>query len=343
MTVRVGIIGAGTMGRVHALTIDRFVKNASVACIFEPNSENAAALLAELPGIETVDEPLALIATQSVDAIIIASPDHTHADLAEACIRNAKPVLCEKPLAESAEACRKIVAAEAAAGLPLVNVGFMRRFDPGYGRLKRDLEKGTIGRHRLIRCIHRNRTAPGFFTGDMGVTNAMVHEFDILRWLTGNEPSRICVSAPGTDGQAQDPILAVVEFSDGTIAEIEVFMNAGYGYDIRTEILGSGGVLEMLGHPSARIAANGAMAVTQYADFTERFADAYRLMLSDWVRAMGEEERTGQAASAVDGLRAMEIAEAAVKSLHCGDWVEVTAPAGRPGSFTTLPSAGSRI
>jgi hypothetical protein len=81
----------------------------------------------------------------------------------------------------------------------------------------------------------------------------------------------------------------------------------------------------------------------QYADFTERFADAYRLMLSDWVRGMGEEKMPGQAASAVDGLRAMEIAEAAVKSLHCGDWVEVATPAAHARSFTTLPAAGSQI
>lgn len=325
MTVRVGIIGVGTMGRAHALTIERHVKNARIVCVCEPSEDNRAAVRSEIPGVAIIDDPQTLICSKDVDAVIIASPDATHAELTMSCVRQGKPVLCEKPLAETALDCRGIVDAENAAQTPLVTVGFMRRFDPAYRSLKAELDRAAIGKVRLLRCIHRNRSVPHFFSGTMGITNAMVHEFDVLRWLTGAEPKEVSVAVPALEDNEKDPILATIRMSDGVLADIEVFMNASYGYDIRTEVLGSQGILEMAGYQSTRLGTKGAVFATQCQDFVERFADAYRTMLAEWVLSVARLQATPGAASATDGLRAVEVAEAAVEAFRTGGWVEVAA------------------
>ena len=106
----------------------------------------------------------------------------------------------------------------------------------------------------------------------------------------------------------------------------EIFMNAGYGYDIRTEVLGEDGVLEMARAPSTMMGKNGAVRAEQYRDFTERFADAYRIMLSEWVTALSAGEVVRESASTLDGLRAVEAAVAGVAALRSGRWENISAP-----------------
>lgn len=318
MTVRVGIIGAGTMGRAHALTILRQVKGASVVCVCEPSEANRNVLRVEMPDVAAVSNPDELISASDVDAVIIASPDSTHEEFTLSCLRRAKPVLCEKPLAETTEACRRIIALEEENGTGLVTVGFMRRFDPAYVRLRAEMRAKTVGDVRLVRCIHRNKAAPGSFAATMGITNAMVHEFDILRWLTGAEPMEVAVVTPGVVGELLDPVLATIAMSDGTMAQVEVFMNARYGYDIRTEVLGADGILNMASQPLVQTGTQVGLIASQHQDFVERFADAYRIMLSEWVEGVRSGDSAGNAASAVDGLRAVQVAEAAVEALRSG-------------------------
>lgn len=324
MTIRVGIIGAGTMGRTHALAIAHDIKDATLVAVSEPQKDNVTTLLSAVDDFRVIEDPEDLITAPDVDAVIVASPDHTHARFTTACIRNGKPVLCEKPLADTAAACREIVSCAAEHKAPSVLVGFMRRFDPAYRALKTEMEGGAIDQLRLIRCIHRNRIAPTFFSGEMGVSNAMVHEFDILRWLTGADPVRVLVSAPPASGDKLDPLLALLELSNGALADIEVSMNAGYGYDIRTQVLGSDGMIEMASPSSLRVGANGEMLETPSADFVDRFADAYRIMLSAWVKSIHAGQPAIGGASAVDGLQAMQTAEAAIASLRSGSWVSVS-------------------
>src|SRR5215469_6683006 len=220
MTLRIGLIGAGVMGRCHARILASEVKGAEVHSVYGPSAENVGLLLDEVRGARTCETPEALIASVDIDAVVVASPDRTHAPLTLLCLAHRKPVLCEKPLAETVEDCRAVYDAEQSAGRRLVQVGF-------------------------IRCIHRNRQAPSFFTGDMAITNAMAHEFDILRWLTRAELEWISVTTPGAAGLEEDPVIAAVKLSNGILAEIEIFMNAGYGYDIRTEVLGKNGAVRL--------------------------------------------------------------------------------------------------
>jgi myo-inositol 2-dehydrogenase / D-chiro-inositol 1-dehydrogenase len=325
MTLRIGLIGIGTMGRNHTRILTEQVPGAEVALICDPSAENVAQLRAELPGIPLADNGDALIESDKVDAVIVASPDYTHAQYAMACLRAGKPVLCEKPLAETAAQCRDLIAAEKATGRDLLQVGFMRRFDPAYRQLRAALEDQLMGNPYALRCIHRNARAPSFFTGNMAITNAMVHEFDVLRWLLGAEITAVRAAIP--DRAGQDPVLASARLSTGQIAEIEVFMNAGYGYDIRTEVLAERGVLEMARPAKLTEGHGGQLRHDQFHDFTERFADAYRVMLTEWVRAIvTSRSLPACAARGIDGLQSVLASEAGVRALTSGHWEAVVLP-----------------
>ena len=130
--------------------------------------------------------PLSLIGSDRIEAVIIASPDATHAELTLPCLAAGKPVLCEKPLASSATDALRVVEAEVALNRRLIQVGYMRRFDPGYQAMKRIKDEGGVGATVLLHNVHRNARAPEWFTGAMSVTNSFVHEIDISRWLTGS-------------------------------------------------------------------------------------------------------------------------------------------------------------
>jgi myo-inositol 2-dehydrogenase / D-chiro-inositol 1-dehydrogenase len=140
MTVRVGVIGTGIMGADHIATLHRRVTGAAVTVVADLDPARAEAAAAALPGGRATGDGLALIGDPDVDAVVVASPDATHADLTLAAVAAGKPVMCEKPLAPTLPECLRVVEAEraamAAGGRPLVSVGFMRRFDPGYLELK---------------------------------------------------------------------------------------------------------------------------------------------------------------------------------------------------------------
>ncbi len=202
---------------------------------------------AALGGGRAFADPHALIADPEVDAVIVASFDPTHEEFVLACIAAGKRVLCEKPLATTAEACLHVVEAEVAAGRRLVTVGFMRRRDPLYEELRACL--GAIGAPLLVHCAHRNAQAPAAFTSEMLITSSCVHEIDITRWLLGEEIVAATVRAPRSSRQAPtgllDPQLILLETASGVLIDVEVFVNARYGYDVRCEVVGEQGTLRL--------------------------------------------------------------------------------------------------
>src|SRR3954447_23130894 len=192
--MNIGVIGTGLMGSTHVRILSELVTGATVAAVSDPVT---AEQVAAQHGVETVHEhPLALIRDDRVDAVLIASPAATHEELTLACLQEGKPVLCEKPLAATAEASRHVVEAEAALGRRLVQVGFMRRYDPGYRELKRALDAGAIGAALLVHCVHRNAAAPPHFDSPMLISDSVVHEIDVVRWLPGEETARGTTFAP---------------------------------------------------------------------------------------------------------------------------------------------------
>src|SRR4051794_16930699 len=322
--MNIGVIGTGLMGSTHVRILGSLVSGATVAAVSDPVT---AEQVAAEHGVGSVHgDPLALIRDDNVDAVLIASPAGTHEALTLACLQEGKPVLCEKPLAASAEAAGRIVEAEAELGRRLVQVGFMRRYDPAYRELKRGLEDGAIGAPLLAHMVHRNAAAPAHFDSPMLITDSVVHEIDVIRWLLGEEIVRATVFAPRASARTkpglQDPQLAVFETESGRLVDVECFVSSGYGYDIRCEVVGETGTLELTPPALVTSRAVAGRGVAVDPGFWTRFATAYLHELQAWVSALAA---GGEPAGprAYDGYAAAVVADAAVESLRSGAPVDV--------------------
>jgi myo-inositol 2-dehydrogenase/D-chiro-inositol 1-dehydrogenase len=251
MTVRVGVIGAGIMGADHANTVHRKLSGAALVAVTDIDAGRAQAV-ADASGASVPADGFALIDDPSVDAIIIASHDSTHAELTLAAIKCGKPVLCEKPLAPTVSESAAVVAAERAAvgpGLSLVSVGFMRRFDPGYVRMKEALAAGRVGPAVLVHGINRGVSAGPGATSESSITGSAIHEFDCVPWLLDSPITEVSWHAGRQSGAVdlalRDPQVLLLRMADGVLTTVEVFLNARYGYDVRCEIVSDQGTLAL--------------------------------------------------------------------------------------------------
>jgi myo-inositol 2-dehydrogenase/D-chiro-inositol 1-dehydrogenase len=332
--MNIGVIGTGLMGSTHLAILSTSVSGAQVVALSDPLTENAERL-AGRHGVPTLyADGLELIRDDDVEAVVIASPAPTHEEFTLACLQEGKPVLCEKPLAATAEAGRRVVEAEAALGRRLMQVGFMRRYDAGYRELKAGIDGGRIGAPLLAHMAHRNAFAPPHFDSAMLITDSVVHEIDVIRWRLSEEIARATVFAPRasslTKPGLQDPQIVVFETASGRLVDVECFISAQYGYDIRCEVVGETGTLE-LAPPAATLArAHGARGAGVDQGFQTRFAAAYLDELQTWVTAVGQGEPTGP--SAWDGYAAAVVSAAAVDALRSGAAVDVELEE-RPGLY----------
>ncbi|MEV6344018.1 Gfo/Idh/MocA family oxidoreductase [Actinoplanes sp. NPDC051851] len=320
---RVGIIGTGIMGADHARLLTEAVSGAVVGGVFDLDADRAAGVAAASGGARVFEDPHELINDAEIDAVLIASSDATHEEFALACIEAGKPVLCEKPLAPTVEGCARILEAEDRFGARLITVGFMRRFDPGYNDLKRRLGEGAIGVPLMLHNVHRNpANAPG--QPDAGlITNSAVHELDITRWILDEEIVEVAVHAPrktSHGGGTQDPQLLILRTESGAISDVEVFVNARYGYEVRCELVGELGTVTLDSPRPTTLRRGGVTGRELPGDWRPRFAEAYRLELQDWV------DGAGGGASAWDGFAATFVARACVAALASGERHEVSLP-----------------
>ncbi len=329
--LRVGVVGAGVMGTDHALTLGRFVRGAEVSRVADLDLERATAAVEQLPGAEAGQDPVALVHDDAVDAVVVASADATHAALVLECIAAGKPVMCEKPLAPTVQECRRVVEAErehlARSGLPLVSLGFMRRFDPGYVAMKEHLQAGRCGAPVLVHCVSRGVASGPGATSELSITGSAVHELDTVPWLLGSRIRAVGWHAPSSvaPGDLQDPQVLLLHTDDGVLTTVEVFLNAGYGYDIRCELVGTEGTVALT-EPARTVADATGMRATSYAgDWRPRFADAYRLQLQAWVDA-ARSGTPAPLATAVDGLRAAVASDTAIQAMRAGDGRPVVVP-----------------
>lgn len=325
MSIGVGVIGAGVMGSDHARLIRSHVSGAHLVAVADADPARAG----EAAGDARVDtDPLKLIDSSDIEAVIIASPDHTHGDFVLAAIHAGKHVLCEKPLAATSEECLRIIDTERKAGRKLVHTGYMRRYDPTYRELKATLRAGALGKIRILHNQHRNRAAPDWFTADMAVTNSFVHEIDISRWLLGTEFKAVTVVAFTSDRPeaAADPLLITLEAENGAIVSTEVFLNAGYGYHVHAEAVCERGGVRM-GQPAlTSILYEGSDRAAFPANWIPRFADAYRLQDQAWVNAIHAGSLDDNASSSWDGYMASYIAEKTLEALKTGRRTELQVP-----------------
>jgi myo-inositol 2-dehydrogenase / D-chiro-inositol 1-dehydrogenase len=319
MTLRIGVVGTGMMGRDHVERLATSVTDAQVVAVSDVNVEQAKRV-GEGVGARVFSDGLDLIGDDQVQAVLIASPGFTHEEFTLACLAADKPVLCEKPLAPSTDACLRVLEAEAAKPRRLVQVGFMRRYDDGFRAMKEVLEAGQVGRALLLHCRHRNAAAPPGFTSDMMITDSVVHDIDVTRWLLGQEVEAANVLTPRPSSKApeglQDPQLVLLETAEGVLVDVESFVNCQYGYDIRYELVGETGTVSLGELPGVQLRQEGRYQGRIPADWRERFGAAYQRELREWVAGALDGRITGP--SAWDGYATTAVAEAAVESLTEG-------------------------
>ena len=323
MSLAVGVIGTGVMGAEHARLLREATSGAHLAAVCDADEARAAAAAA---GGEVFTDGLALIASDKVQAVVIASSDATHAQYALACVAAGKQVLCEKPIAATAAEGLAIVQAETALGRRLVTVGFMRRFDPAYAEIQAARIAGSIGAPVLLHNVHRNAAAPAWFTSAMAVTNSLVHEIDISRWLLGSE----MINAQVTSAPGGDPILVTMQTDKGEIVSTEVFMNATYGYHVHAQLVGRLGSVEMAAPTRTLTNLAAAQSFGFPPNWVPRFTEAYRLQMQAWIDAVAKGTHVG--ASAWDGYVTTSIAEQIVDGMAAGNRIALTFPA-RPALY----------
>jgi myo-inositol 2-dehydrogenase/D-chiro-inositol 1-dehydrogenase len=330
MTVRVGVIGTGMIGQDHIRRITEVIPGGQVAAVTDVDLARAGQVAAGLPGARLHQTGPDLIADPGVDAVLVTSWGATHEEYVLAAIAAGKRVFCEKPLAPTSAGAMRIVEAEIAAGRRLVQVGFMRRYDPAYNALKDALDAGQVGAPLLMHCAHRNPSAPPYgFTTDMIVSDSAVHEMDLVRWLFDEEIAAVRILRPRATSRAaaeglQDPLVLLLEMASGTLVDVEVFVNAGYGYDIRAEVVGEAGTLALADAGGAVVSRQGQRSGRVPADWRERFGRAFDAEFSDWLRAVAAGTTTGP--SSWDGYAAAVVTDHCLRALSSGERVTVTMP-----------------
>jgi myo-inositol 2-dehydrogenase / D-chiro-inositol 1-dehydrogenase len=319
MTLDIGVVGTGMMGQDHIRRLATSVRDARVVAVSDVNLEQAKRV-GESVAARVYSDGHDLIGDDGVQAVLIASPGSTHEEFTLACIAAGKPVLCEKPLAPTIDACLRVLEAEAALPRRLVQVGFMRRYDTGFRAMKERLDDGQVGPALLLHCRHRNASVPPGFTSDMMITDSVVHDIDVTRWLLGQEIVAASVFKPRRSSRApaglQDPQLVLLETAEGVLVDVESFVNCQFGYDIRYELVGETGTISLGEEPGPQIRQQGRHHGPIPADWRERFGAAYQRELQEWVTGALEGQITGP--SAWDGYATTAVAEAAVQSLTDG-------------------------
>ena len=327
--LKVGLLGAGRIGRVHAQAITSH--SDSRLCAVSDAMAEAATQLAEAHGaqVQSSDE---IIDNPDIDAVLIATPTDTHSDLIEAATQAGKAVLCEKPVdldLQRALACQNAVAGRK----PPIMIGFNRRFDPNFSAMKAAADAGEIGKAELLSITSFDPAPPpvSYIKVSGGLfRDMMIHDFDMANYLMGEIPTSI--SAVGSSvvdpeiGQAGDVDTAVVTmtYADGRIAVIKNSRRAAYGYDQRVEMLGSKGLLQaqnMLENTVVKSTADGVVGAKPTYFFLERYMPAYRAEWDAFVQAA-----TSGAAVPVtldDGVAALAMAEAATQSARSGAPVQM--------------------
>ncbi|MEU2061134.1 Gfo/Idh/MocA family oxidoreductase [Streptomyces sp. NPDC013455] len=321
----VAILGAGHMGADHIRRVDQVVSGARVAVVADPDRDRAEEAVAGLAGVAVHTDPLAALDAPGVAAVLIASPGPAHEEALLAAFARGLPVLCEKPMVPDPAGALRVVEAEARLGRRLAQIGFMRRYDTEYRRLKSLLDGGTLGRPLMLHCTHRNVSSPAGFTSAMLVNSSVSHEIDAARWLLGQELTAVTVVRPtpsaGAPAGLLDPQFVLFETERGALVDVEVFVNCGFGYQVRCEAVCEAG--------SARIGDAHTMVVTTTGgareevaqDYLVRFADAYDREVQAWVDATRRGQVTGP--GAWDGYTASVVAEAGVRALETGGRVAV--------------------
>lgn len=321
--VRIGVLGAGRIGRLHAENLARLVPGARVVAVADARIDVARAAAAACPGARAVEDSRRLVDAADLDAVVIASPTDTHAPLLEAAAAAGKHVFCEKPLDLDLERARVAADAVRRAGV-LLQIGFNRRWDPSFRRIAESVRGGGIGDVHLVRITSRDPSPPPaeYVRSSGGLFLDMaIHDLDMARYASGREVETVfaegSVLVDPSIGHAGDVDTAAVtlRLDGGALALIDNSRRAVYGYDQRVEVFGSRGCLaagNVTPTTVSRWDEAGQHREPPLPFFLERYRESYVEELAAFVRCI----RDGHAPSpgGEDGLRALELAACAKRS-----------------------------
>ena len=336
MTVRIGVIGTGMIGRDHTRRIQQVLAGAEVVALSDYSPDAARGVQADLaPGAKVYETGAELIAAPDVDAVLVTSTGATHEAYVLAAIAAGKPCFCEKPLATTADGAKRIVDAEVTHGKRLVQVGFMRRYDAGYVALKQAVDS-QIGAPIMVHAAHRNPTVPEHYLTPMAIHDTLIHEIDVLRWLLNDDyvSARVLFprKAARSHGKLRDPQVVVLETAKGVLIDVEIFVNCHYGYDIQCEVVGEDGIAKLPEPMAIQMRLDAKLQNPILTDWKDRFVDSYDVELNDFIKAAAQGTAAGP--SSWDGYVAAITSDACVAAQEAdGEAVAISLPA-RPALYS---------
>jgi len=331
--LNVGVIGAGRLGRVYVRDLAGRIPETRLVAVADTASTLAKDIADEFDIPRHYTDPLALIDDKGVDAIVIATPTHVHRELVIACAASKKPTFCEKPPALSIGEIADMKTAIARSGV-FFQMGFMRRFDPGYAAAKRQIEAGRIGMPLVFKATSRDPFRPSLEYANPRSSGGMlidmgIHDFDLARWFMGDVRSVAAIGATiaypelATVGDI-DNAIASLTFTSGKLGVVDLTRSGIYGYDISTEILGLEGTIR-IGYlretPIVVMTKDHGVSHDTVPYFMERFRDAYTNQLQNF--AQNVLNGTPPPITIDDGLEALRVGVAATKAQATGTTVTV--------------------
>lgn len=322
--IKVGIIGAGRIGRVHITSISTRIRDAVIKTVADPFMDEDTAVWAKSMGVEhTTKDYQEIINDLEISAVLICSSTDTHSTISLEAIRAGKHVFCEKPIDHEVDKIKEVIASLEGTGLKY-QVGFNRRFDHNFEAMQQAVAAGKVGRPEIIKITSRDPEPPSIdyvkVSGGMFL-DMTIHDFDMARFLAGCDATEVYVQGANlvnpAIGEAGDLDTAVItlQMENGAIAVIDNSRRAVYGYDQRAEVFGSDGMVAVGNDSQSSAVVSNAEGVTGERPlffFLERYLDAYGKEIAAFLDAIKYDKETPL--TVMDGLKPVLMGLAARKS-----------------------------
>ncbi|MEP6636014.1 MAG: Gfo/Idh/MocA family oxidoreductase [Acidobacteriota bacterium] len=321
--LRVGVVGLGRLGSSYARYFTGRISGAELVAVSDVNEVAASALAAELGISKNYGRYEDLIGDKEIDGVVIVSPTSTHKEIVLAAAKRGLPTFCEKPLSINLDEAREMLAVVEQTGV-FFQMGFMRRFDKGYLAAKRKIDEGLIGKPVVFKSSSRDPYRPSLEYLDPAHSGGLfidcgIHDLDLARWYMGEIASVFSIGGTlaypemKAIGDVDNAIMSLY-FTSGALGTIDLSRNGVYGYDIRTEILGTEGTLKIgyLRETPILVMTKDGITHDTVPYFTERFEQAYITQLQDFVDNVVHDK--SPAITCADGVAALQASAAATSS-----------------------------
>lgn len=330
-SIKCAVLGLGRLGYWHAENLASKVQGAELVNVIDPLEGRAEQVAKELGVNKWSQDPNDAFKDEEIDAVIVVTPTSTHAEMIKKATSYGKHVFVEKPLTQNVEEADEVIKAIEENGT-FCQVGFMRRFDPAYVEAKKKIVAGDIGKPLYFKGVSRDGNVPHeeFIKNSGGIfLDVAIHDYDIARFLMEDEVHSIqCSGNILLESNSfmekyrdVDQGISTIRFKSGAAGDIETMRIAPYGYDIRGEVIGTEGAIQIgsMRQNDIRLFQSNRTSYDLVQDFPTRFQDAYLLEMVHFIDSLRKEEQP--LCTALDGKKALEIAAAATRSFNNGETV----------------------